>query len=411
MTRHFRQQDEWGSERRPIGLGPERNGRPEGAPPFTLDLIDSLEFASGDYRLSWLVNRVLVKGQPCILGGPKKSLKTNIGVDLAVSVAGGRQFLGEFFTPEPSRVCMLSGESGAATLQSVARRVAAAKGLRLADLDIFWGFNLPQLTDTLHVLALRDALEQHAIRLLLLDPLYLSLLAGQGADGLSASNLYQIGPLLLSVSRACLDVGCTPVLFHHFKITRKETYAEPQLEDLAYSGVQEFARQWILLGRRAPFDPDNPEGKNELWLNAGGSAGHSLLRAVNVYEGRLEDDFGGRTWRVEVLQPSDARAINKDARAAEKQRKSTRQQRDDESTALAVIDKLDPHRCGMATLTKIRQRCKDENISRDRTDRALERLVDQGILQETEVQVEGGKRARQPARAYCRPPGNFDAEL
>jgi hypothetical protein len=208
------------------------NGSQQGPKPFTLGLIDSASFETGDYSLSWLVKKVLVKGQPCILGGPKKSLKTSIGVDLAVSVAGGRPFLGEFFTPGPCRVCVLSGESGQATLQSLARRVAASKGLRLANLDILWGFTLPQLADPLQVDVLRESVEVNKIGLLLFDPLYLALLAGQGPGGLSASNLYQMGPLLLSVAQACLAAGCTPVLFHHFRTTRNDPYAVPQLEDL-----------------------------------------------------------------------------------------------------------------------------------------------------------------------------------
>src|SRR5262249_31779968 len=180
--------------------------------------------------------------------------------------------------------------------------------------------------------------------------------AGQGADGLSASNLYQIGPLLLAVAKACLAGGCTPGLVHHFRLTRKDTYAEPQLEDLSYAGIQEFARQWILLARRSPFDPDDEQGKRELWLSAGGSAGHSLLRAVNVYEGRLGEDFGGRTWRVEVVTPSDARAVEQDAKGAEKGRKAERRQRDAEAKMLSAIDQLDPDSLGKATLTKIRRK-------------------------------------------------------
>jgi hypothetical protein len=158
--------------------------------------------------------------------------------------------------PNPCRVCFLSGESGQATLQSTARRVARAKGLNLADLDILWGFKLPQFANALQVAALRAALETNNVGLLLFDPLYLALLAGQGPGGLSAANLYEIGPLLLSGAEACLAVGRTPVLFHHFKFTRKDGYAEPQLEDLAFAGVQEFARQWLLLGPRSPFDGD-----------------------------------------------------------------------------------------------------------------------------------------------------------
>jgi replicative DNA helicase len=379
------------------------SGRPADSRPDTAGydpgFITSAAFDQGDYRLSWLVNGVLVAGQPGVLGGPKKSLKTSLLVDLAVSVAGGRQFLGEFFSPAPCRVAVLSGESGEATLQDAARRVAASKGLRLRDLDVLWGFRLPQLCNLLHVAALQEALDRNRVKLLLFDPLYLALLAGQGPEGFSASNLYQIGPLLLSVVRQCLDIGCTPLMVHHFRMTRrgKDAYAEPQLDDLAFSGIQEFARQWILLGRRSPFDPDDPEGKHELWLSVGGSAGHSLLRAVDVFEGKLKDDFDGRTWRVAVYPPADARAAEKDERAVEKDRRKDRCQKDDEAKALAALDRLDPDRRG-ASLTKIRRKCQDAAVSRDRCDRALDRLVDEGTLKEIELTARG-----QAAKGYRRP--------
>jgi replicative DNA helicase len=250
-----------------------------------------------------------------------------------------------------------------------------------------------------HVAALQEALREREIKVLFLDPLYLSLLAGQGPEGLSASNLYQIGPLLLAVAKSCLTIGCTPALVHHFKITRKDTYAEPQLEDLAYAGIQEFARQWILLGRRSPFDPDDDQGKHELWLSAGGSAGHSVLRAVDVFEGRLNEDFSGRTWRVTTFAPTDARAAVKDEKAGEKQRQKTREQKDDESKALAALDKLDPKRQG-ATLTQLRLKCQDMGVSRNRADRALSRLAEETILEEAKLTSRG-----QTARGYRRPGG------
>jgi hypothetical protein len=397
--RHVAQPLDEGPERHRDEPRPPERPAPSTTPPYDPAFITSREFDGGDYSLAWLVKRVAVKGQPLVIGGPKKVLKTSIIVDFAVSVAGGRPFLGEFFTPEPCRVAVLSGESGQAALQSVARRVAAAKGLRLADLDILWGFNLPQLADLLHLTALQEAIKKNAIKLLFLDPLYLSLLAGQGPDGLSASNLFQTGPLLLAVAKTCLTAGCTPALVHHFRLTRKEPYAEPQLEDLAYAGIQEFARQWILLGRRSPFDPDDDEGKHELWLSAGGSAGHSLLKAVNVFEGRLADDFGGRTWRVEVFDPSEARAAEKDANGAEKERKTERRQKDDEAKVLGAIDKLDPDCQGQATLTRIRHRCHDLGISRDRTDRALARMVEEGFVHELDTKVRG-----QAAKVFSRQP-------
>src|SRR5262249_47633910 len=144
-----------------------------------------------------------------------------------------------------------------------------------------------------------------------------------------------------------LDVGCTPILLHHFKITRQDPLAEPQLEDMAYSGVQEFARQWILLGRRAPFDPEDPEGRHKLWLSAGGSAGPSLLRAVDLCEGKMGKDFKGKTWTVEVMSPRDARVAESDEKTCEKQRRQAAQDKADDAKVLNALDKQDPNCEGM----------------------------------------------------------------
>jgi hypothetical protein len=367
---------------------------------FCLDLIDSATFDKAKYELEWEIENVLVARQPCILAGPKKSLKTMIGVEVGVSLGTRQRFLGTFWVPRQRRVLMLSGESGQAVLQSAAREVAASKGKSLPECDILWGFRLPQLSNAQHLDVLRRALEKHRVNVLLFDPLYLAMLAGEGAQNYSAANLYHMGPLLLAVSRACLDVGCTPVLFHHFKLTRADPYAEPQLEDLAYAGVQEFARQWILLGRRSPFDPEDPDGKHELWLSAGGSAGHSLVRAVDVYEGKIDHHFKGRTWKVEVMTPNDARAAKSDAKQEEKRQRKAHMDRDDETAVLLALDELDPDKAGVI-FTHIRKKTK---LNNDRARDACERLADADILGRVQVGFKGGKGATKTADGYRRLP-------
>src|SRR4051794_20840473 len=82
--------------------------------------LTSADFAEADYSHKWLVRQVLVGGQPGVIGGPKKSLKTSIAVDAAVSVGTGTPFLGRFPVPRKQRVAFLSGESGPATLKDIA---------------------------------------------------------------------------------------------------------------------------------------------------------------------------------------------------------------------------------------------------------------------------------------------------
>ena len=44
-------------------------------------------------------------------------------------------------------------------------------------------------------------LKEHAVKVLIIDPIYLALLAGLAGKGIDAANLFEMGPLLLDVAR------------------------------------------------------------------------------------------------------------------------------------------------------------------------------------------------------------------
>jgi len=89
------------------------------------------------------------------------------------------------------------------------------------------------------------------VKVAIIDPLYLCLMGG--ADRASANNLYEVGPVLFKAAKACLLAGATPVFLHHATKSAKKNAEPLDLEDLAWAGIGEFARQWLLLNRREPF--------------------------------------------------------------------------------------------------------------------------------------------------------------
>jgi hypothetical protein len=63
------------------------------APGPRFHFVTSAEFAATKCNLDWHVEQILAKGQPAVVGGPHKSLKTSLLVDLAISLGTGMDFL------------------------------------------------------------------------------------------------------------------------------------------------------------------------------------------------------------------------------------------------------------------------------------------------------------------------------
>jgi replicative DNA helicase len=239
---------------------------------------------------------------------------------LAISLGSGTPFLGRFHA-ERAAVGFWSGESGAATIRETARRIADNKGVDLAAVDVLWCFDLPRLCRQDHLDHLGETIRGQGIRVAILDPLYLALLSPETASG--ASNLFLMGAMLQGLTKLGQDTGCTVILLHHFRKGGQPDEENPAgLEELAQSGVAEWARQWLLLQRRTPYQAD---GVHSLWMRCGGSAGHSSLWGVTIEEGLIDPEtFEGRTWNVTVSPAAEAR---QDAQREQEHRKALEMER------------------------------------------------------------------------------------
>ena len=349
--------------------------RLEGSAPaaarFSMKAIAAAELDASDYEVNYLVDGVLVEGQPCIVGGKQKTLKTSLLAALAVALVLARKFLGVFNVPRACRVGFVSCESGLGVLQETLRRVCIAYGCALSDLSgLVVSDTIPRLDDPACIAALESFCTDHELNVLILDPAYLMM---SGAD---AGNLLVMGERLAALNRIASNAGVTIILAHHCKKGRAvdgDRHAPPQLEEIAWSGFAEFARQWLLLGRRSEYEDGS--GQHDLWMRAGGSAGHSGLWGIDVSEG-LRSDPGGRHWDVEVRAAGD---IIQEKTTERANRKNERQREDDEAGQRAIVEALSTLPQGEGVFP--RRLYEETGIGTRRLGRLLAQLVGQGIAE------------------------------
>jgi hypothetical protein len=261
----------------PIPMG---EGRGEGglSDADRFPFLTAAQLNSGQFETRYLIPGILAAAQPGGIFGAFKTLKTSLTADLLISLASGTPFLGHFAVPEPGRALFLSGESGLDALQSIARRICAARSLALETLDNFELCpKLPNLDSPDDRRALGRIVRDKKPACLAIDPAYLAI---RGED---ARNLFAMGALLRPLAELCNETGCAILIVHHCKRTRLTPGDPATLDDIAWSGFAEFSAQWLLLARRRRFDPDT--GHHELWFSAGGRAGHHRLCALDVDEG------------------------------------------------------------------------------------------------------------------------------
>jgi putative DNA primase/helicase len=344
-------------------------------PKIEFERITAGELDSGDYSIEYLIDGTLTAGQPMIVAGGKKQLKTNMLLDMGISLATARAFLGRLEVNRATRVAIMSGESGMATIQETCRRICKSKGLELRNINgLIFSSDLPRLDDARYLDALEEFVTDDEIETVILDPIYMMM---PGAD---AGNLFVQGEMLRNLSMRCERLGVTVVLCHHTKKGIVDPYEPPELEHIAWSGFQEFCRQWLLIGRREKYEPGT--GEHALWINIGGSAGHSSLWGLNISEGVFRGP-GTRSWEVGLLTAEEARDESaektQDVKQANKDRQRTVEVNACKESIRKAFNGLPDHR---ETLTRIKERSGRKGAS---FDTAFGELIREGELKPAEI--------------------------
>jgi hypothetical protein len=236
-----------------------------------------------------------------IAAGQAKSLKTSMILDLMVSLITKKKFLGNFPVVKQSNVILMSGESGLDSLQNTTLRICASKGITDRDLwdHLFCCEILPRFGNVDHLNGLDRMLQETGSKVLVIDPIYLCM------AGTDAGNLFAQGELLAGITEIGRKHDATLVLLHHTrkqsKAKKLEAAAPAELEDMAWAGFTEWARQWILVNRRSPYVPGD---LHRLWLTIGGSAGHASRWAADIDENYVDGQLTG--WRVKLQTAEEA---------------------------------------------------------------------------------------------------------
>jgi RecA-family ATPase len=119
----------------------------------------------------WLVDSLWAEQGVGFIGGTPKSLKSWIGLDLAVSVASATPCLGQFQVRSPGPALVYLAEDRLDVVRERLEALAAARGLLFGGLDVLV-ITTPALRLDVaeHGRRLQATLEAHRPRLLVLDP-------------------------------------------------------------------------------------------------------------------------------------------------------------------------------------------------------------------------------------------------
>lgn len=159
-----------------------------------------------------------------------------------------------------------------------------------------------------------------------------------GSNGtVDAESIFDMGPHLRTLAQAIKKAGASVILVHHVN-RRGDKFQPMELEDVAYAGIAEFARQWLFLKRKEAYQHD---GIHSIWLSVGGSGGQGGLWEMQVQEGSNADP-GGRKWDVTLLSSADRK--NEASAAAEQRRekKSEAYRVKLEKDGIDVLKAVDP---------------------------------------------------------------------
>lgn len=240
------------------------------------------ELLEADQPLSWRIRGLLIDPTYGPIGGEQKTLKSYVSTFISVGLAAGLPVFDHFKVDQPAPVVVYVGEGGRVPYTRRLKRVAAAMGANLSDIPLLTSFDVAPFGSARFDESLaRDLRREPAPGLVLIDPLY-----AFHPPATSASNLYERGSMLASLSGRCMDAGASLLIPDHWN----KTGAGRGLDRISQAGVQQWADSWLLLSHRE--DPDVEHGYFQLTLEIGSRQWGGSSWNLDLMVGRFDQDLG-----------------------------------------------------------------------------------------------------------------------
>lgn len=182
-------------------------------------LLSSLDTYPG-----WLIEGFWLKNSHGIVAGESKAFKSTLILDMAMSIASGRNFLGKFPVNNQGTVLYIQNENAKWIMKDRMEKIAYSKGLvgkvinRKKGIRVKFAEDIPLhfintqsylLNDPIHQKLTLEIMKQYKPNLIIFDPLYLMYDGDLG----SAQDLNPILNWLLMLKE---EFRCAVILVHHW---------------------------------------------------------------------------------------------------------------------------------------------------------------------------------------------------
>lgn len=180
-----------------------------------------------DSNPRWLIDEWWTRGSHGIIAGEPKSWKSTLAMDMAVSIASGKPFLGQFKVNTQGPVIIVQNENAAWIIRERMAAIATHRGLvgKVEDRTITWPPHLPiyyinnqafTISNESHRIMLEDLIKEIKPVLLIMDPLYLMF------DG-DINSAKDLNPALSWLLWLKNEYNLSIVLVHHWRKSQGST--------------------------------------------------------------------------------------------------------------------------------------------------------------------------------------------